>query len=242
MMRVIRHRATVLVRAGLVCLLAAWSTPAFAAPKAGDHGGDHAADHGGDHGGGHGGLAFTGDDDGDGTANWMDPDAGEHFVADDIGFHALNFLLLVGLLVWAGRGPLRDMLHQRALALRTGIDEAQALRAEAVARHEALTARLAALEAEVGEIHARATRDAEAEAARIVERAEAGAARLKETVSRQIRDEAARARQALRAEAVEIAVELAEGILRDQVSADDQQRLAAAFLDTVRSAEEAPHA
>jgi len=222
----------------------ALSAAAVAAEPTGhgdDHGGEHASDHGDDHGGGHGAV-FTGDDDHDGTANWMDADAGEHFVLDDIGFHAFNFALFAGLLWWFAVPPLRDHAHTRSVAIREDIEEAQSLRDEAARRHTEITDRLAALESELMAIEGRAEADAAHEATQIEARAEAAAASLKETVGRQIRDEAARARQALRAEAVEIAVELAEGILKERVGADDHKALASAFLDTVRAAEEGPHA
>jgi F0F1-type ATP synthase membrane subunit b/b' len=82
-----------------------------------------------------------------------------------------------------------------------------------------------------------AERDAKAEEARIDERAVEAAKRLAETSIRQIQDETSRAKQVLRKEAVELAVELAQSILEKQVQAGDQRRLAQEFLTAVRSEE-----
>ncbi len=257
--RTMTHAARAVVRVGAaVCVgaLVGLSAPAAAAPDAhgepahgeahdahGDAGHGDAHDDGG-HGDSHGGhgAVYSADANGNGTADWMDPDAGEHFVLDDIGFHAINLAILLGIFWWAAVPAVRDMVHQRAVVLKDEIGDAQSVRDEASRRHAALTDRLAAIETEISAMRERAEADAARETADIEARAQRAAEGLSETVGRQIRDEAARARQALRAEAVEIAVELAEGILRDQIAEGDQRALASAFLDTVRTAEEGPHA
>jgi F0F1-type ATP synthase membrane subunit b/b' len=80
---------------------------------------------------------------------------------------------------------------------------------------------------------AQANTDAQAEAERIAARADADVARLRESTERTLREEANRARNELRAEAVQLAVELARGALAKNVNAEDQARLAAELLSTV---------
>lgn len=245
------HGRLLAVTIGL-CL--AFAGPALAAK--GKKGGDHAeathasaddhggGDHGeGDHGGAHHGPHFTGDADDDGQPNWLDGDADEDvgegtYVLPQIGFHVVNLALLLGLIVWGAGGSIRDALRARAIGIREDLDEAARLRDEAQARHDAVTARLGKLEEEIARLEAQAQQAAQSEAAAIRQRADAAAARLSETVERQIADEARRARLALRQEAVGLAVELAEGILSKQVSDEDDQRLAVAFLDTLNAGQE----
>lgn len=249
------HGRLLAVTIGL-CL--AFAGPALAAKgkKAGDHGGDHAEathasadDHGGgghgegDHGGAHHGPHYTGDADGDGTANWLDADAdadvGEGtYVLPQIGFHVINLALLAGLVVWGAGGSIRDALRSRAVGIREDLDEAARLRDEAQARHDAVNARLGKLEQEIAALEAQAEQAAQSESAAIRQRADAAAARLAETVERQIADEARRARMALREEAVGLAVQLAEGILAKKVADEDDQRLAVEFLDTLNGGQE----
>ena len=208
-----------------------------AAAHGDDHGAEaHGDDHGEGHGDGHHGLAYTGDTDGDGTANWLDSDD-EHYMLTTILFHVINFSLLVGLIVWGAKGSVKSFLHRRKLDIEDGITEAARLRKEAAERHDAVTARLAKLEDEIAGIHSRAQAEAEAEAERIRTQAAATAKSLVETAERQIRDEAKRASQALKAEAVELGVELATGILRNQLQAGDQRRLAEEFLASVNEGE-----
>jgi len=206
------------------------------AEEAAGHGGDahgEAAGHGEDHGGGHH-VCYSCDDDHDGVANWMDSDAGhEQYVAGGVLFHLFNLALFLGVIYFGAGNSIRDMVRFRAVAIRRDIDEASSLHTEAKTRHDAVQARLAALDAEIQTIKDRAAAEAEELEASIKVRAEQAAERIGETAQRQIRDEAVRAQQALRAEAVNLAVELAEGILTSTVQAGDQQRLAQQFLDTV---------
>ena len=84
-------------------------------------------------------------------------------------------------------------------------------------------------------MEATAQQEAAREEQKLVERAEREAARIGETAERSIRDEATRARNALRRDAVELAVKLAEGILARNVAAADQQALAREFLQSLDS-------
>lgn len=222
------------------------AVPAGEAAPAGEHAaeagaeGEHAAE-GGEHGaeGGHGGehespLHYTGDEDHDGTANWLDSDS-EHYVVSALGFHFLNFVIYGGLALFFAGPVIRDGLRSRAAGIKAGIVEAAKLRDEAVARDEAVSKRLGELSAEIAEMAARAKADAAADEARILERAQDAARRVGETAQRQIADEGARARRAIRDEAVVLAVQLAEGILAGQVQSGDQKRLADEFLNTLKS-------
>ena len=104
-----------------------------------------------------------------------------------------------------------------------------------------MLARLQALEDEIAELHANARAEAEVEKQRIIAHARSEAERIAQSAQRNIRDEIARARTALRREAVELAVELAEGALRERVTSDDNERLTADFLSTLNSDGEAGH-
>ena len=227
----------------LTALLAAFclavATPAFAAPPATDHGeqthGD-AAGHGddahgdeGDHGGAEGHHYYTDDDDHDGTANWLDSDS-EQYMVTKLGAHAFNLLLYVGIILFFVRRPAQDALRGRALEIRKTITDSAKERDEAKDRHEEVTARLHKLEDEIATMRAEAEADAKLESERMVARAREEAERIAATGQRNIRDEIARARNELRNDAVELAVQLAENTLKEAVTAADQKRLAQDFL------------
>ncbi len=200
------------------------------AAEAGHEGGDAHGDAGG-HGGSH---YYTADDDGDGTANWMDGDS-ELFVLTDLGFHAFNLLCLLGIMWWVGRKPLGDAARERALGIRKELTDTARARDEAYQRHQELVARLDKIEGEIQGMEAEAQVESAKEEAKLVERAHAEAKRIGETAERNIRDETSRARNALRRDAIDLATTLAEGILTQSVTAADQQALARDFLGSLQS-------
>lgn len=207
----------------------------------GDSHGDGA--HGDGHGGGHHGVEPLGDDDGDGTVNWLDSDHeaaaetpfGNVPAAGMWGFHLLNLLILVGVLVWFGRKPIGAFLRDRELGIRKELEDAAGVEAEARSRYQELEQRLAGFEDEVAKMRADAEHMAEVERQEAEKRAQEAAGRIADAAERAIRDETARATRTLRAEAVELAVQLAEDTLRKEVQSNDRERLARAFLDTLQA-------
>jgi F-type H+-transporting ATPase subunit b len=150
-----------------------------------------------------------------------------------IGLQAANVVLFGIALAWLARGPIRDALKNRSLAVSKQLDESARLKAEAAATNADIEARLATLDRRVEEMKAEAAVEADREAMRIEERAHADASRVKDTAERTIREESSRARNELRGEAARLAVALARETLKRSVTADDQDRLAREFLAAV---------
>jgi len=152
-----------------------------------------------------------------------------------IAFHAINFLLLVGLLTYLLRDKLRDALANRAARVKQEIDQSNQARKDAAQRFEDLEARLDGFETELEQMKTAAEEEADKEHKGILARAEEDAARIAESAQRSIRDETDRARQALRNEVAKLSVDLAREKLSSEVTSDDQQRLAGDFIDTVQN-------
>lgn len=235
------------------------ATPAFAEPSGDSHGehaegghadGGHGDAHGDDahgdghgdaHGGDHGHHALTawGDDNGNGTPNFLDTED-DHF-ANSWGhpvwlqwiWHGLNLLVLLGGIGFLVRKPIGAALRDRSLEVQRDLDESAAREAEARAKFEELERRLQGFEAEVAAMREEAARAAATEKAEIEARAQDAATRIGQAAERAIRDETARARRELRAEAVELAVQQAEETLRKQVGNADRQRLAEDLLTSL---------
>ena len=182
---------------------------------------------------------YTEDDDHDGIANWRDPVNGTEpnthtYIVPSIGFHTLNLAVLLAVLAYAVRRPLADTFRDRALTIRNDLTESARRRDEAHQRHQDLLARLEKIEGEVQKMEQEADADARREEENLVARAHQEAARILEQSERNIRDETTRARTELRAEAVELAVQLAETRLRRDVGTADHQSLARDFLRSVK--------
>jgi len=152
-----------------------------------------------------------------------------------IAFHAINFLLLVGLLTYLLRDKIRDALANRAAHVKREIDDSNQARKDAAQRFEELEARLDGFESELEKMKEDAVVEADKEHNSILARAEEDAARIAESAQRSIRDETDRARQALRHEVAQLSVDLAREKLSAEVTSEDQQRLAGDFIDTVQN-------
>lgn len=82
-------------------------------------------------------------------------------------------------------------------------------------------------------MRAAARAEAAADEAQLIARAEAEADRIAISADRTISEELRRARVALRNDAVNLAVQLAEQSLKSQVQTEDHRKLARQFLDTL---------
>lgn len=165
---------------------------------------------------------------------WASEDGGHHGgFAFDVVYPFASFLIFIGLLVYLARRPVQDALHNRALTIRKSIEDAAKERAEAEARYNELNQRIQALGGRIEEMKAEARREADLEAARLVERAAQESARLRDVAERTIRDESIRAQQQLRTEAIRLAANLAREQISASLTSADQIRLDQEFLSSL---------
>lgn len=203
----------------LVLLLTAFPPVASAAEDAHDH-----AAHGGTP---HGEAAHA-------EAGHAEPAHAAAIPWGKMAFHALNLAILVGIIGWFARKPIRDAIARRSVAIKKDMDEINALRRQAQDRYAEIETRLQGYDRKLAEMKGDAEKEAAAEAREIAARAERDAQQIQQAAERTIRDETLRARHALRKDAVELAVRIAEEQLRHQITEADQRRLAADFLGTVK--------
>lgn len=137
----------------------------------------------------------------------------------------LNFALLLWLVVRLGRRPLRIFLDTRRRELEEQIAEASQLRAQAEQQLAAAQQQLGRVEGEVAELLAAAARDAEHEREHLLSQAAAEAQRIVAGAERTLRQEVDRIRRQLEVGAIGAALEAAERLLQQSVTADDRQRL-----------------
>jgi F-type H+-transporting ATPase subunit b len=137
----------------------------------------------------------------------------------------INFLVLVAVLYKFARKPLVDFFKKRTETIEKTLNEAKEAKEAALkALHEVET-RLKAKDAEIEAILATAKKSGEHERDKIIEES----ARLKEKILEQaktnIEFELKHAKEAIKAEAVELAMELAEKKLREKLTKEEQEKL-----------------
>jgi F-type H+-transporting ATPase subunit b len=161
-------------------------------------------------------------------------EGGEHGAGTaTLVWHALNLLILVGALVYFARAPIAAYLNDRRTQIEDGIRSAGRELAEAEGRLAAIERRAASLEGELGEIRSAVRLQAESERDRLLAEARSTAERIRRDAVAAAEQEVRHARERLRAETVDIAVQLAADILRTQVGDADRRRLVDDFVQRV---------
>jgi len=153
--------------------------------------------------------------------------------AGGLFWQVLNVVLLLAVLVWFARKPVLSYLAERRDTIAKNLDSSAQLLAEAERRLAEWTEKGANLDREVDEIRAATRRAAEAEGNRIIADAHATAERIRGSASAVIQRELQQAREALRREAADLAVELAAKTLEEQVNDADRTRLLDEFIGHV---------
>jgi len=148
-------------------------------------------------------------------------------------FHAFGLAVLIGVLVYFARVPLRDFLRDRSDVLRRQLESAHSALETARAENEEIKARLARIAEEHEALVRESAEHAERERARAVERARAAAERVRAEAHRAADQEIERARTELQNEAARLATSLAGELVRRSLSDEDERRLLAEFVERI---------
>jgi F-type H+-transporting ATPase subunit b len=136
-----------------------------------------------------------------------------------------NFIVLLIILQRLLYKPFLAKMNERTEAIKRSLDEAQAARAQAAKQADENAERLRAAYAEAAAIRAQALKEAADEQRRLVEAARAEAAKLVESAKAQTDADIRRAREELRREVSDIAIAVAERLVRKSLHDEDHRRL-----------------
>lgn len=149
-------------------------------------------------------------------------------------WQAFNLAVIVALLVYFGRKPIREFFAARRQTIQTQLSQAAELLNQAEHRNSDLQRRLVDLSAELDSIREASSRRAEEEAMRILAEARATADRIRRDAQAAVDQELRRAQSKLREEAADLALELAASKLKDGVTESDRDRLVDEFITRVQ--------
>jgi F-type H+-transporting ATPase subunit b len=162
----------------------------------------------------------------------------EEGVVKDLLYRLFNLLLLLGVLVYLARKPIRGFFSDRRNQIRDSLNSATELCQRAETRYSKWQRKLADLEDELASIRETARERAEREREQILSDARAAAERIRHDARSAVDQEVRRAKAQLRDEASELAIELAAEILREQVTTQDRERLFDEFLERIERTEQ----
>lgn len=141
-----------------------------------------------------------------------------------------NFLVFLSVLYFVLRKPVKEFWLSRAHQIGFEREEAARLREEASRRHDEMKKKMAGIEGEMRELVRSLEVEGELEKKRMVEEAGYLMRRLREDTERIAAQEVKKAIQSLKAQAVELSVELADRLLRENVHEKDQKKIVERYL------------
>ena len=137
----------------------------------------------------------------------------------------INFLLLLVLLYKILYRPFLVKLEQRSAAIKKSLEDAELARTEAQRQREEHRAKVQAAHAEAEAVRAAALKDAAEEHHRLTESARQEATRIVEAGRVEIARDIRRAKEELRKEVGDLAVLVAERLMRRSLNAEDHKKV-----------------
>ncbi len=144
---------------------------------------------------------------------------------EEYRWKVLNFAILVAVLVYFAKKPLKEFLRKRTEIIEKTLKEAKEARDLAEKALAEVEERLKLKDKEIEEILSRTRLSAEKEQALLVQQGEQMKEKILEQAKSNIEHELRLAREAIKAEAVDVAMELAEKKLKDKLTREEQVRL-----------------
>jgi len=151
----------------------------------------------------------------------------------DFLYRILNFSLVVALLVYFLRKPIKKGMAGRSKEIATALAQAKQAKEEAEAKFAEYDRKLNQATAEIAEICASIRREGELEKEKIIENAKEMAVSIEKNAEKTVEMEVARARRELQQEASVLVVEMARKMLERKFSKDDDTRLIDEYMQKV---------
>lgn len=153
-----------------------------------------------------------------------------------LGWQIINFIILLVIMYLVMRKNLGAYFVQRSNKIGMDIDEAQKARIEMERRIKEYEARLKGVDQEVARMREEAQKEAEALTRKIREDTKRASEMILQQAQKSIQLETKKAQEALKAEASLLAINLAEEILRRDITPEDQERLIQDYISKMGEA------
>ncbi len=148
-------------------------------------------------------------------------------------WHCLNFAILVILLVKWLRKPISDALNDRTESIRAAFEELDTKKAEAERKYAEYERKLSNMDEEAARILNNFIEQGKAEKEKIIAQAHDAAERIKAQAEFYVQQELAMAKAELKKEVSEMAIKMAEELIRKNLDEQDHHRLISEYLERV---------
>ncbi len=157
----------------------------------------------------------------------------QHFNWSFVIEHAANLVILLGVLFYFLKDPVRDFLVERRGVISNEIDEAKAAIESAKAKHEEYAAKLAGLENEINELKQTIRNQGQKEREEIIKQAQTTSDMLREEARETIELETERARNEIQAEVVNSSIAIAEKIIKQNLGTGEKEAFIKEFTENI---------
>lgn len=137
----------------------------------------------------------------------------------------VNFAIVVGLIVWYGRAPLRKFVYQRHERMRDAVEAAARAHKKATARAEAASRALAGVSAEEKSVLARDAVTVDQEKREILDKAQAEAVRVAREAERLAGAEQDEATDRVKGQFLDLVVHETEEVLKRNLKKEDHSAI-----------------
>jgi F-type H+-transporting ATPase subunit b len=152
-------------------------------------------------------------------------EAGHTSLWKDYMWKIINFAVLIIILWKFAKKPFQNFLKQRTELIEKTLNEAKAAKEASMKALQEVEERLKTKDAEIASVISAARRSGEQERDNIIAETEKLKAKILEQAKTNIEYELKHAKEQIKAEAVDLAMELAEKKIKDKITKDEQEKL-----------------
>ncbi|HMK35983.1 MAG TPA: ATP synthase F0 subunit B [Desulfomonilaceae bacterium] len=145
-------------------------------------------------------------------------------------WRVVNTVALIGVLVYFLKKPLITFFSERTAQIQKDLDDAKEQRDKAERLIAEYQHKLAGMEKELEKMRVELRKTADAESGKVLANAEKVAAAMIESAKLTAEQEVRKAKEALKNEAVILAVEMAETLVQEKIDSDDRKRIVEDYL------------
>jgi len=154
-------------------------------------------------------------------------------VMKDFGYRVLNFAILAGFLWWMSAKKIKEFFVGRRKEIKASLDQALVAKEDAEKKFKEYAAKLEKATEEIDGIAEMIKVQGLAEKEKLIEEAKKAAVKIEEDTKARMEQEFSTARNQLRAEAAQLSVQMAEELLRRNITIQDHEHMVKDYMDKV---------
>jgi F-type H+-transporting ATPase subunit b len=151
----------------------------------------------------------------------------------EFAWKTLDFIILVGFLYWLLAAKIKDFFVGRRKEIKESLDKSAEQKAEAEEKYREYSEKVDKASAEIDGIFEMIKAQGVTEKQKIIEDAEKVAAKMREDSQARIEQELKKASDQLKTEAVLLSSQMAEEILKKNITAQDNEAMVREYMDKV---------